>query len=178
MVNRMVIVIIALIIVFGGIFGFDIWRSHFIKHKEATYQPPPTAVSTTTVIAKAWQPTLVATGSLTAINGVSVSSELSGMVVAIRFTSGQFVKRGQSLVQLDNSTDVQELKNDQAELNLDKVDFERKAKLYKTGAVSGTVYDQAVAKLKQSRSNVDKSLVAIAKKNVRLTRFQITLLHF
>ena len=167
MAKRMIIVIIALVIVFGAIFGFDVWRSHFIKMKKATYQPPPTAVSTETVTTTTWHPTLVGTGSLTAINGVDVSSQVSGMVIALHFKSGELVQKGQSLVQLDNSTDVQQLKSNQAELNLDNLDFARKEKLVKSGAISASDYDQALAKLKQSRSNVNSSLVAIAKKNVR-----------
>lgn len=167
MAKRMIIVIIALVVVFGLIFGFDIWRAHFIKMKKATFQPPPTSVSTETVSTSTWHPTLIGTGSLTAINGVNVSSEVSGMVIALHFKSGELVQKGQSLVQLDNSTDVQQLKSNQAELNLDKVDFERKEKLVKSGAISASDYDQALAKLKQSRSNVNSSLVAIAQKNVR-----------
>ena len=63
MIKRMVIVIIALIIIFVAIFGYDALRSPLIKRKEATYQPPATAVSTTKVVAETWQPTLDATGS-------------------------------------------------------------------------------------------------------------------
>jgi len=121
--KRMTIVIIALVVIFGAIFGWDMLRAHFIKEFKKNFVPPPTTISTTKAIAQSWQPTLTAVGSLTAINGVNVSSEVSGMVIAIHFKSGELVQKGRSLVQLDDSEDIQNLKNNQAELDLAKVDF-------------------------------------------------------
>ena len=145
----------------------SILRKHLISQFEKNFVPPPVTISTSTAMTQSWQPTLTAVGSLTAINGVNVSSEVSGMVIAIRFKSGKLVTKGQSLVQLDDSSDIQDLKNNQAELDLAKVDFERKAVLWKSAAVSKSVYDQALATLRQARAQVNKSLVTIGKKNIR-----------
>lgn len=165
--KRMTIVIIALIIIFGGIFGFNVFRTHLIKQFEKNYVPPPATISATKAITQSWQPTLTAVGSLAAINGVNVSSEVNGSVIAIYFKSGQMVKEGQSLIQLDDSTDIEDLKNNQAELDLAKLEYARKASLWKTGAISKSDYDQALATLRQSQAAVNKSLVAISKKNIR-----------
>lgn len=165
--KRMTIVIIALVVIFGAIFGWDMLRVHFIKEFKKNFVPPPTTISTTKAITQFWQPTLTAVGSLTAINGVNVSSEVSGMVIAIRFKSGELVQKGRSLVQLDDSEDIQDLKNNQAELDLAKVDFVRKAALWKSKAVSKSTYDEALATLRQAHAQVNKSLVTISKKNIR-----------
>ena len=165
--KRMTIVIIALLVIFGSIFGFNILRSYLIERFEKNFAPPPPTISAAKATTQTWEPTLMAVGSLTAINGVNVSSEVSGSVIAIRFISGQMVEKGQSLIQLDDSADIQDLKNNQAELDLSKVDYIRKAALWKTGAVSRSDYDQALATLRQSEAAVNKSLVALSKKNIR-----------
>jgi len=165
--KRMTITIIALVIVFGGIFSFNVFRTHLIKQFEKNYVPPPANVSATKATTQSWQPTLMAVGSLVAINGVNVSPEVSGIVMTIRFSSGQMVEKGQPLIQLDNSTDLEDLKNNKAALDLAKLDFTRKASLWRSGAISKSDYDQALATLRQSQAAVNKSLVAISKKNIR-----------
>lgn len=167
MKKRMVIVIIALVIIFGGIFAFDFIRTVLIKRAVAAYSPPPATISTETAITQDWQPTLAAVGSLTAINSVNVTSEVPGMVVAIRFKSGDMVQKDQPLVQLDDSADQEDLKVNQAALTYDKIDFARKSKLYTQGAVAKNDYDQSLASYQQASAMVGKSLVMIDKKNIR-----------
>lgn len=167
MKKRMIIVVIALIVIFGGIFSFDFIRNALILHAEETYQPPPITISTDIAVTQDWQPTLTAVGSLTAVNGVNVSSEVSGIVVAIHFKSGDMVVLGQPLVQLDDSVDIQDLKNNQAQFNFDKVDFKRKTDLYRRAAIAKTDYDQALSNLKQTEAMVNKSQVMVNKKNIR-----------
>ena len=167
MKKRMVIVLIVLLVVFGGIFGFDIIRSYLIARFIAHFVPPPATVSTAKAESQGWQPTLSAVGSLAAINGVDVSSEIGGIVTAIRFRSGQMVSAGQSLVQLDDASAVQDLKTNQAQLNLTRVTFLRQKALFRTSAVSKSAYDQAYAQYQQAEAAVAKSLVEISNKNIR-----------
>ncbi|AIT63233.1 efflux RND transporter periplasmic adaptor subunit [Coxiella burnetii] len=161
------IVVSSLIFILALVMAFDALRAYLIKKGVQEFVPPPVTISTTKALSESWQPVLTAVGSLSAIQGVNISPEVSGRVIAIRFTSGQLVKSGESLIQLDDSSDVQDLKNNQAALNLARVDFERKAALYKTGAIARSDYDQALAQLQQTEAQVNKSLVAISKKNIR-----------
>ncbi len=165
--KRMVIVIIALVIVFGGVFAFDVIRNVLFRHYVSNFVPPPITISSESAISQSWQPILTSVGSLTAINSVNVSSQVAGMVIAIRFKSGDQVAQGQSLVQLDDSTDIQDLKNNQAQLNLNAINFKRQAELYRRKAVAKSDYDQALAQLNQSEAMVNRSLVVISQKNVR-----------
>ena len=64
---------------------------------------PPVAVSTTTAKKEVWSPTLKAVGSLRAISGVRVTTELAGKVVGLHFESGQKVQKGALLVQLNDA---------------------------------------------------------------------------
>ena len=167
MTKRMIIVVAVLIVVFGGIFSYDFIRTLLVRHFVQNFQPPPVTIATTTATTTDWQPTLAAVGSLTAVNGVNVTTEVNGMVVAIHFKSGEKVETGQPLVQLDDSADIQDLKNNQAVLALDKIDFSRKTTLYHRAAIAKSDYDQSLANLQQAQAQVNKSEVLVGKKNIR-----------
>jgi len=167
MKKRMVFVIIILLVIFGGTFGFDIVRSMMIKRFFKNFKPPPVTISAEKAKATTWSPTLTAVGSVTAINGVQVNSQLPGQIVAIYFRDGQYVKAGAPLVKLDDSIDQQTLKDDLAQLNLDQVNYQRQLKLYQTRATAKSALDQAVAQLKQSEAQVESARVTIQRKLIR-----------
>lgn len=163
----MIFMIIGLVIVFGAIFGWGFIRGLFMKQFFAHFTPPPATISTIKARAEVWQPNLTAPGTLVAINGVQVSSEVSGMVVKILFDSGQRVKAGQPLVQLDTDDDLQDLKNYEAQLRLAKISYERQSKLYKTGSAAAAALDEARATLQQTEALTGKTRVMIEKKTIR-----------
>src|SRR3954447_16761793 len=69
--------------------------------KSGAFAPPPTAVTTTIAAKSQWQPTLETIGTIVAINGVTISTDLAGIVSKIAFESGSQVKAGDLLVQLN-----------------------------------------------------------------------------
>ena len=156
-------IVLALVV---GVYVFDYICSGLIKEAMAKAKPPPPYVSTTVAKSENWQPRLKAVAVLTAVNGVTVTTEAAGIVVDIGYDAGQHVKQGQYLVQLDNSIDVQNLKNYQAQLYLAQLDYNRKAKLYKTAAIAKSDYDEAYAQLRQSQADVDRTLVQISQKRI------------
>lgn len=165
--RNMIIMIIVLLIVFGGIFGWGIIRSIFIKRYFANFQPPPVTISTAKATAVVWQPYLSAVGSVVAINGVQVTTEVAGLVEKISFESGQMVKQGDPIIQLDDAEDRQDLKNFQAQLDLAQITYRRQSILYKGNNVARADLDQATASLQQAQANVGKTLVLIDKKNIK-----------
>ena len=166
MKKRMIIMIIALIIVFGGIFGFDFVRSYFMGKFFAHFKPPPAVISSTKTTAQIWQPSIIAVGTLVAVNGVEVSSEASGTVMKIYFNSGQLVKQGEPLVQLDNRADLQDLKNYEANLELAKINYNRARTLFQKKAVSQSELDTNRAQLKQAQALAEKTKILISQKMI------------
>lgn len=167
MKKRMIIMIIALIVVFGGIFGFDLFRAHMMKEFFAKFEPPPTVISAHKAESKTWSPYLTAVGTFVAINGVEISPETSGLVKEIHFKSGEVVEQGKLLVKLDDSVDQADLKNNEAALKLAQLNFDRLQKLYEKGATSSSDLDSVRAKLQQAHAAVDKTQALIAQKNIR-----------
>jgi len=165
--KRLTTAIIVLAIIFGGTFAWYVLRVVLTKRFFATHQPPAVTVSSTIAKKDSWHPKLKSVGTLQAINGVQINSEVTGQVVKIYFKSGQFVKKGSPLVQLDDSVDIQTLNNNSAALRLDTLNYGRQQKLYKTNSTSKASLDSAQAKMLQSKSQVISARVMIAKKNIK-----------
>src|ERR1700751_3309095 len=81
-------------------------------------------------------------GTVTAFNTVTVRSRVDGQIVKINFTEGQYVKEGDSLVEIDpRPYQVQleqaqgQLAKDQAQLRDVQVDYERFKLLFQEGVI-------------------------------------------
>ncbi len=160
-------VIIFLFVVLAGTIGFDFYKKHMVAKFMADFKMPAATVETIVAKSKTWKPALFSVGSLKAIQGVNVSPELPGQVIAIRFKSGQMVQKGDPLFQLDDAFDVSQLNNDLASLHLAQVQYDRQAILLKSNSTSKSARDEANAKLEQMKATVAGDRVQISKKNIR-----------
>src|SRR5205807_8769950 len=82
----------------------------------ASFQPPPEAVTTVVAQQEKWPATLSAIGTVAAVQGVTVSADLPGVVSHIAFESGAPVHEGDLLVQLDTKQEQAQLAQQQARL--------------------------------------------------------------
>jgi membrane fusion protein (multidrug efflux system) len=128
---------------------------------------PPETVSTAKVEQTTWQAARPAVGTLVAVHGVTLSSELAGTVVQLGFESGQTVRKGDLLVKLDTSVEEAQLAAAIADEQLSKVSAERARKLRAQNSNTQAELDQAVSKLDQSVATVAQLKATIAKKNIR-----------
>jgi membrane fusion protein (multidrug efflux system) len=129
--------------------------------------PPPAVIAATEARLEQWQPFLQVVGSLTAVAGIEVTSEVGGQISAIHFKSGQAVRRGDLLLELDDQTDRARLQGLQAERTLAILKFERVAKLVKEKSVSKSDYDEARALLDNAEAQVAAQQALVEKKRVR-----------
>lgn len=167
MIKRMVIMLVAVGIVFGGIFGYHAYKTHRMKKSMASFRPPPATVSTIKAEYKTWQPQLKAVGSLRAVRGVDVTSEVSGLVQTLSFKSGDDAKKGQVLLQLNADADIAKLHSLQAEADLANTVYERDKKQFAAQAISQAVLDSDVSNLKDKRAQVAEQAALVEKKTIR-----------
>ena len=73
MIKRMVIMLVAVAVVFGGIFGFQAFKAVMIKKFIAALSNPPQTISAATAGTGEWQPKIEAIGSLRAVRGADLS---------------------------------------------------------------------------------------------------------
>ncbi|RDB36413.1 MAG: efflux RND transporter periplasmic adaptor subunit [Spirobacillus cienkowskii] len=139
----------------------------FISHILSNLTPPSQVVSAAEAKFENWQPYLYSVGTLSAINGVDISAETAGHVRAIYFNSGKFVKQGEPLIQLDDSSEQAQLKDISAQLHLAQVNDKRIKQLYQQGAASQSNVDDSNTKVKQLLANYENARSLIAKKLIR-----------
>jgi membrane fusion protein (multidrug efflux system) len=154
--------LIALVILLVGVKAMQIG-----KMMSTPMVMPATTVSSVTVKEEDWEPVLSAVGSISAVQGAVVSSELSGVVSQIAFENGGTAKKGDLLVQLDASAEEAQLKSAEADLELARSDLERSRELVGRKVISKAEIDAAESKFKQKEGSVDQMRSMIAKKTVR-----------
>jgi membrane fusion protein (multidrug efflux system) len=145
MIKRMVIMLVLVGLVLGGIFGFQAFKGVMIKRYFATRTAPPQSVSTIKAVQEPWQPKIEAVGTLVAENGADLAAEVPGLVSRIHFKSGEEVKPGTLLLELDADVDRAQLKSLRASQILAQKNFERTQQLFKMNAASQAELDQAAA---------------------------------
>jgi membrane fusion protein (multidrug efflux system) len=128
---------------------------------------PPVAVTTMEVKEQVWQPSLSSVGTLSAVQGVTLSAQLDGTVASIAFESGSRVKAGDLLLQMDVSAEQAQLKSAQAAAELARLNADRSRELLAKGTVSQQQFDQDSAALKQAVAAVENIQAVIAKKTIR-----------
>jgi multidrug resistance efflux pump len=156
--------VLVLIAVLGGIKGLQIER--MIAHGKQ-FAPPPEVVTTAVAGIQSWESVLTAVGTLEAVQGVTVTAELSGKVVQIGLTPGSRVKAGELLVKQDTSTEEAQLRSAEAAATLARLNMERFGKLLAERTIAPSQYDNAEATYKQAVAQADTIRADIAKKTIR-----------
>jgi membrane fusion protein (multidrug efflux system) len=147
----------------------------FVKFKQfqamaaqfAAMQPPPEAVTTIVAQREEWPATLEAIGTVAAVQGVTVSADLPGVVDRIAFESGKPVKDGEVLVQLDTRQEQAQLAAAEAQLELSRVTLDRMKTLVEQDAVSRAEFDTAAAGNKQAEAKIREIRATIERKTIR-----------
>ena len=167
MTKRMAIMLAAVAIVFGGIFGFQAFKAAMIKKFMASMKAPPQTVSAGRAGYSQWQPQIDAVGSLRAVRGADLSLEVSGVVDSISFNSGDDVEEGALLLKLRAEDDIAKLESLQATAELNQITYERDQKQFKIQAVSQATLDTDVANLKNAKAQVAQQQAVLNKKFLR-----------
>lgn len=160
----MLLVVVAFLAAIGSIKFFQIRGA---MAQASSFQPPPEAVTTTVAKAEEWPATVTAIGTVEAVQGVTVSADLPGIVEAITFESGQRVGRGDVLVRLDTSQERAQLAAAQARLDLARLNHERMKGLRESGVISQSEYDRTAAELTQGEAGVGEIKATIERKTIR-----------
>jgi len=167
MAKRMILMLLAMAL-FLAVIGLVKYRQfQAATSQSASYQPPPEAVTTIVAKQEPWEQTLGSIGTVTAINGVTVTADLPGVVEEIRFESGRSVRQGEVLLKLDTRQEDAQLTAAEAQRDLNDLILERTRGLREQGITSQADYDQAVAEAKQAAARVGEIRATIQRKVIR-----------
>ncbi|AKH70075.1 RND family efflux transporter, MFP subunit [Spongiibacter sp. IMCC21906] len=167
MSKRMIILLSLAVLAFGGVVGMK-WFSNKMMNDFLNDMPtPPVTTTSATVERSQWDNTLTAVGSLVAVNGADLASEVDGVVKAIHFESGQHVEKGSLLIELDSAVEQGELNRLEAQGDLAELDSKRIEKLFKRGSISKSEYDKAMAETKVAVASAAAQRGRVAQKQIR-----------
>ena len=162
----LLVLFLALVAGFGFV-KFTQIQGFITMAKSGAFEPPPTAVTTDVAKRTDWQPTLESVGTVTAVNGVTVSTDLAGIVRQIAFESGSKVREGDLLVHLDTTQEEAQLHSAEAQRDFAAVSLKRDKDLVEKHAISQSDYDNADAVFRQNQASVDQFKALIARKTLR-----------
>src|SRR6266478_1323947 len=163
MARRFILMLGVTIVLLAGL-GFLKARQVKSAVQAASYQPPPEAVTSTVAQRQDWPATMSVIGTMEAVHGVTVSADLPGSVARINFSSGQAVRAGDVLVELDTKQERAQLASLEAQRNLARVQYDRTRQLVNEGVISRAEYDQATAQQKATEANVEEIHATIQRK--------------
>ena len=160
-------VVVGLFLVLGLLAGTKASQVGTMMKAGAAMKPPPVAVASARVKRIPWERVEGAVGSLLAVRGVTLGSELPGLVRGIEFESGSFVRRGMVLVRLDTSAEAAQLAAAKADAELAAVNLQRAEALRLADANAPADLDAARARASQAAAATATLEAIIAKKVIR-----------
>jgi membrane fusion protein (multidrug efflux system) len=166
MTKRMIIMLIIVVVIFGGIFGYKGFQSYMMKKYMAAGGTTEVTVSTIKAVIEEWQPEISAVGSLRAVRGVDIASEVTGIVQTVNIKSGGNVKTGQTLLQLNADSDIAQLQTLSAARDLAQSVYERNKKQFIAQAVSKASLEADTADLKAKQAQVNQQEALLRKKTI------------
>ena len=166
MKKRILFAVLGMAILIAGLAVIKTLQIRAMIDQGKKFVPPPETVTSAVVKAESWETSLTAVGTLNAVQGVTVASELAGKVVNLSFDAGTSVKKGDILLRQDTSSEEAQLAGAVAQVKLTKTILERDEKML-TQQISQADYDTAAANYEQAIAQVETLRATVAKKTIR-----------
>ena len=143
-------VVLLIVLLLAGYKAFSIYQQIQVFSKPK----PPVSVAVATAVEQPWQQRLPSVGTLKALQGVNLSLEIAETVKALQFESGQKVRVGQPLLQMDSDVEKALLGTAEADLGLAQVEYGRGSRLVGDQAISKGDFDKLAAQFKKASATV------------------------
>jgi len=165
MKKRMLLMLAVVVAFLSAIGGFKYFQIRAAMSQSWT--PPPEAVTTVVARQESWATTLNAIGSVQAVNGVTVSADLPGIITEFHINSGQSVSKGDVLVRLDTKQEHAQLAAAEAQRELARLALDRNREMAASGVVPQANLDQAQAEFKSAEARAGEIRATIERKTIR-----------
>lgn len=159
--------LLLVILIFGSVIGFNLFKQNMMAQYFANQPIPSFPVTVTEVTPVDWTPRIAAIGFIEPIQGINVSNESAGIVRTIHFESGQPVKAGEVLLELDADVEKANLRSAEGRLPAVRANLERMRQLFKRGSVSQGQLDEANANYRELQGQIDSLRATIERRTIR-----------
>jgi len=164
---RYTLVLLAVGLVAGGLYGFQQFKAGILKQVVATIRSEMPTVATAVASMQPWQSRQTAVGTARASKGADLAAEIGGVVDQIEFESGQTVAAGTVLLRLRSNDDAAKLAQLQAAADLSEITLQRDEKQLAAHGVAQATVDNDAAALKVARAQVAAQQAVMDEKIVR-----------
>ncbi|MCK3658228.1 efflux transporter periplasmic adaptor subunit [Pasteurellaceae bacterium Pebbles2] len=158
--------LIVTVLIFAGVIGMNMAKNAMINKAIASMPENANPVTAMTVEAKEWTPVIETTGLVRPNQGAMLSAEAAGTIKRILVESGQTVRKGDVLVELDNDVETASLHAAEAQLPAARLTYQRYANLIKSQSVSQVELDNAKANLDQISANIGSLKASIERRKI------------
>jgi len=162
---RLLLIILLVAAIAGGL-GYQKYLQIQQQIAKGSQIPPPISVTVATANEDQWIRKVRAIGSLIPFQGVKVTTESSGVITKIDFDSGNQIKKGALLVELDNRTEMANLEAARARPESENSQYQRLLKLKGQSFVTNNDVDTQAALVDIAEAEVRIAKVALAKKRI------------
>lgn len=167
MLKRLLIAIVLLVLVGGGLVGFNLFRNQAIEQFFANRPVQKVAVATVVVVKSSWKPAIDAIGTISAARGVDLTVETAGTVSEIDFDSNRTVKKGELLLRLDDAVQRADVAAARADLKLLQQNEQRARELQERGVGSNVSLQTATAAANAATARMEKLEAVLQQKQLR-----------
>lgn len=167
MFKRLLIAGIIIGLFLTGIWWFNlIFKPKMIADFVGKKAPPAVTVTAEAAKLESWTDRVHAVGTLIAIEGVEVATEVGGIVSNYNFDSGQNAEKGQRLLELDTSVETADLKKQKAVLQEAELNLARHESLVQRNVSSYATLETAVSKRDTALAELERIEALIAQKTI------------
>lgn len=164
--KKWIVMLFLALLLFGTVIGFNLFKQQKIAEYMANMPEPEFPVTVMEATPADWVPAIEAIGFIEPNQGVTITTEVSGVIDKIDFESGATVKAGQPLVYLDSAVEKANLKSSEARLPAAKAKYIRYQGLYKKGSISKEAYDDAEASYFSLAADIESLKASIERRTI------------
>lgn len=168
LLSRLLIAAIIIATFLAGLAYFQFaLKPSLIKSAISKNAPPPATVTAEQARDEQWVTRVNSVGTLISIQSIDVAAQVAGIVSSLTFESGDVVKAGQPLLQLDSSVEQADLASNKAALMQSELDFARKKELVGRDVASRASFEDARAKRDSAVAAVQRVEALIGQKTIK-----------
>lgn len=154
------------VLVFAAVVGFNMFIAKMKAQAALNMPEQAVLVTATDVVGREWTPVIEAVGSIRPNQGAMLSSQMAGTVSRVLVQSGDQVKKGQLLVELDSSVEVATLRASEAQLPAALASYNRFKNLVASNSASKAELDNAQATYNQLVASIESTKAGIKRRQI------------
>ncbi|UWZ93539.1 efflux RND transporter periplasmic adaptor subunit [[Pasteurella] aerogenes] len=155
-----------IVLAFAIVIGLNVFKGIMIGKTLAAMGEPVNPVTVIKLEPRNWTPIIATTGTVRPKQGAMLSAQSAGTIAKVNIQSGQAVKKGDLLVELDSSVERANLNSSLAQLPSLRQIYQRYSALYKSKSISQQELDNAKANYDALVANIESLKAVIERRQI------------